>query len=148
MKPHLSFLFTISALCLTCGPASFAKDGSEILLRVATAQIPVTTSITKNSSTIHRALDTAIKEGADILLTPEGSLSGYTPKFDQIKVDEELAKIVERASNAGIALALGTCYTEPDDGKTYNQLLPAIAQGKLFIRTASKVYCITNQQEL
>lgn len=148
MKLHLSFLFTISALCLTCGPASFAKDGSEISLRVATAQIPVTTSITKNSSTIHRALDTAIKEGADILLTPEGSLSGYTPKFDQIKVDEELAKIVERASNAGIALALGTCYTEPDDGKTYNQLLPAIAQGKLFIRTASKVYCITNQQEL
>ena len=27
-----------------------------------------------------------------------------------------------KASSAGLALALGTCYTEPDDGKCYNQI--------------------------
>ena len=43
-------------------------------------------------------------------MTPEGSLSGYTPKFDQEKVDEELRKIVKQTNKAGVALALGTCY--------------------------------------
>ena len=33
-----------------------------------------------------------------------------------------MAKIVQRASQAGIALALGTCYVEKDDGQCYNQL--------------------------
>ena len=61
----------------------------------------------------------------------------------------------------------GKLFCLSEDGKTYvlkagpefeiietNDLdelsiaSPAIAQGKLFIRTASKVYCITNQQEL
>lgn len=117
---HLFTLFTIFCLILTS--AVFARDEPALSLRVASAQIPVTNSISENSATIHRALDVAIKEGADILLTPEGSLSGYTPKFDQAEVDKELAKIVERASRAGIALALGTCYTEAEDQKCYNQI--------------------------
>ena len=51
-------------------------------LRVSGAQIPVTADIAANLSTIARALEFAASEEADILLTPEGSLSGYTHQFD------------------------------------------------------------------
>jgi predicted amidohydrolase len=100
-------------------------------LRVATAQLPVTKDITANAAAIHRALDVAIKENADILLTPEGSLSGYTPEFDQSEVDKQLAKILDRARTAGIALALGTCFVEPDDNQVYNEIRFYDAQGTL-----------------
>lgn len=105
-------------------------DETELTLRVATAQLPVSRDISANSQAIQRALEFAIREEADILLTPEGSLSGYTPKFDQADVDKQLATIVKRASSAGVALALGTCYTESDDDKCYNELRFYDAQGK------------------
>ena len=102
------------------GQEANKKEGQQ--LRVAVAQISVTREIDANLETIGRAIDKAIEQKADILLTPEGSLSGYTPKFDQAKVDAALKKVVDKASSAGLALALGTCYTEPDDGKCYNQI--------------------------
>lgn len=102
-------------------PAATAEE-SRTTLRVAAAQIPVTKEIVENVAAIGRALDVAIAEQADILLTPEGSLSGYTPDFDQAAVDQHLKKIVARASEAGLALALGTCYVEPDDGQCYNEI--------------------------
>ena len=55
-------------------------------------------------------------------MTPEGSLSGYTPDFDRAETQRELERIVKRASEAGVALALGTCFVEPDDGKCYNEI--------------------------
>ena len=109
MKLRSSIYIAITILFCTFVPVSHSNDQQNRSLRIATAQIPVSNSISDNSATIHRALEVAIKEGADILLTPEGSLSGYTPKFDQEKVDEELRKTVKRASKAGVALALGTC---------------------------------------
>jgi predicted amidohydrolase len=122
MKKRSIMHIALATLCLALGSLAWAEEEAKVSLRVATAQIPVTNSISENSATIHRALDVAIKEEADILLTPEGSLSGYTPKFDQAAVDKELDRIVERASKAGVALALGTCYIEPGDKKCYNQL--------------------------
>lgn len=122
MNRHSSIHITLTALCLAAVSMVYGQDDATQSLRVATAQIPVTESILENSATIHRALDVAIKEDADILLTPEGSLSGYTSKFNQEEVDKALKTIVANASKAGIALALGTCYTEPDDKKCYNQL--------------------------
>ena len=65
------------------GSHSEARAAEGRTLRVASAQIPVTSSIEENTATIYRALDVAIEQKAEILLTPEGSLSGYTPKFDQ-----------------------------------------------------------------
>ena len=107
-------------LLLVIGPTS-AED-NEVTLRVATAQIPVTRKIAHNVAAIHRALDVSIANKADILLTPEGSLSGYTPDFDQAEVERHLEGIVNRASSAGLALALGTCFVESEDGKCYNQI--------------------------
>ncbi len=91
-------------------------------LRVALAQIPVVTDIGANIETITRAIERAVAEKADVLLTPEGSLSGYTHKFDQARIKAGLKKLVAKASSADLALALGTCFVEPDDGRCYNQV--------------------------
>ena len=40
----------------------------------------------------------------------------------KLRLKKELEKIIKRASEAGVALALGTCYIEPDDKKCYNQI--------------------------
>jgi predicted amidohydrolase len=91
-------------------------------LRVAAAQMRVTTDVEANRDTILRAIDFAAAEQADILLTPEGSLSGYTPRFDQPKVAEALAAVTGAAQARGVGLALGTCFIEPGDGQCYNEL--------------------------
>jgi predicted amidohydrolase len=91
-------------------------------IRVSGAQIPVTGDIGSNVKAIERAIDYSVNEGADILLTPEGSLSGYTHKFDRKAVEEALDHIVERARRSNLGFALGTCFIEPGDGKCYNQI--------------------------
>jgi hypothetical protein len=63
------------------------------LLRVADAQIPVRSDIEVNVEIIMRAIDFAAAEQAAILLTPEGSLSGYTPSFNAAAVEQALAKV-------------------------------------------------------
>ncbi len=98
-----------------------AEPGKKVL-RVAAAQIPVTLDVEKNIQTIGRAIEYAIKKKADILLTPEGALSGYTPKFDGPAVKAGLERLVEKAKAGRLALALGTCFTEADDKKCYNQI--------------------------
>ena len=90
-------------------------------LRVAGAQIPVTVDIEKNVNEIVAAIDRASLRGADILLTPEGSLSGYTHEFDRGRLAEALVEVAEYAVGAGVGLALGTCFEE-NDGQCYNQL--------------------------
>jgi len=91
-------------------------------LRVAGAQIPVTGDIASNLEAINRAIDYAISEQADVLLTPEGSLSGYTHELDAEAVAVALKTVTARASAAGLGLALGTCFVEPEDKRCYNQI--------------------------
>ena len=86
-------------------------------LRVAGAQISVSTEIDDNVIIIERAIDYAKDEKAEILVTPEGSLSGYTHQFDSQKVNAALSRVREKAKTAGIGLALGTCFVEPEDQK-------------------------------
>lgn len=90
-------------------------------LRIAIAQIPVVLDVESNCATIRRAIDYAAQQRADILLTPEGSLSGYTHVFDCKKVAEALDDLTGRARRCGLGLALGTCYVEDDD-RCYNQI--------------------------
>jgi predicted amidohydrolase len=90
-------------------------------LRIAGAQLAVTDDIESNGAAIRRALAFAAENGADLLLTPEGSLSGYTPRFDAAALVDALAAITSGAREAGIALALGTCFFE-QDGRCYNQI--------------------------
>ena len=91
-------------------------------IRVSGAQIPVVADIESNVKVIDRAIDYAAGENADILLTPEGSLSGYTHKFDTKAAEQALAYVTQRAKEANLGLALGTCFVEPRDQKCYNQV--------------------------
>ncbi len=91
-------------------------------IRVAGAQISVTDTIQANQETILRAIDYAASEKADILLTPEGSLSGYTPHFDQARLYDALHTVTGQARKAHVGLALGTCFVEPSDGLCYDQV--------------------------
>lgn len=91
-------------------------------LRVAGAQMCVTHDVGINLTTLLRAIDFAAAERAQVLLTPEGSLSGYTPHFDLASVAEALRIVTSRAREAGVGLALGTCFIEPGDGLCYDQV--------------------------
>lgn len=91
-------------------------------LRVAGAQMPVTLDVAANVACLLRGIEFAKDQGAHLLLTPEGSLSGYTHEFDVDHVAEALETVTAHAAAAGIAVALGTCFVEPSDGLCYNQL--------------------------
>lgn len=86
-------------------------------LRVAGAQIPVTRNVATNLAALTRALEFAAQEKADVLVTPEGSLSGYWPGFDPEATERGLAEIVARARAARVALVLGTCFAEADGAR-------------------------------
>ena len=127
-------------LALYCNAQGQSADSTQQArrLRVAVAQISVTRDIKANIATISKAIDRAVAEKAEVLLTPEGSLSDYTHKFDQSKVRAGLRKLVAKASSANLALALGTCFVEPDDGKCYNQIRFYDSDGK-FLGFHSKI---------
>ena len=90
-------------------------------IRVSGAQIPVIEDIDSNVKAIERAIDYAVSEKADILLTPEGSLSGYTHEFDVQSAREALDYVTQKAQKSNLGLALGTCFIELDE-KCYNQI--------------------------
>ena len=52
-------------------------------ITVAGFQMAVGLDVRENSEKILGAIDRATASGAEILLTPEGSLSGYTHQFDR-----------------------------------------------------------------
>lgn len=91
-------------------------------IKVAAAQMDVTGDVDANVGVISRAIEFAIQEGADILLTPEGSVSGYTTDFDAKHVSDAVKALAARAAAGNLALALGTCFVEADDNLCYNQL--------------------------
>jgi len=91
-------------------------------MRVTLAQLPVyDDDIQQNLLNISEALRQAADEKADILLTPEGSLSGYRHDFCAVTVRQALAEIERTAAEKRVGLALGVCMEE-DDARRYNQL--------------------------
>lgn len=107
-------------------------------LTIAGAQIPVTEDVAANVKTLCRAIEFAADNHADLLLTPEGSLSGYHAKFEPDDVRAGLEEVTSFAAGRSVGLALGTCFVEPDDGKCYNQLRLYDAGGS-FIGFHSKI---------
>jgi predicted amidohydrolase len=93
-------------------------------IKFAGLQMAVSGDIHLNESKIMAALTTAAEDKADFLLTPEGSLSGYTPHFDPATVSQALGRVTAAAKGLGVGLFLGTCFVEPDGGRglCYNQL--------------------------
>ena len=107
--------------------------------RVAGYQMPVGRDIADNSRRIRAAIDHAADNGAEILLTPEGSLSGYTHEFDATAVKKALEHVTEHARAKEVGLALGTCFME-QDGKCYNQIRFYRSDGK-YLGFHSKTLC-------
>jgi len=107
-------------------------------IRACGAQLEVTADIDVNVKAIEKAICFAADQGADILITPEGSLSGYTHLFDSEKTSQALQYITEYACKASVGLALGTCFKEPSDDKLYNQLR-FYSQGGEYLGFHSKI---------
>lgn len=91
------------------------------MLTVAGAQMVVSDDVKLNTATILRFIERAAQSDVDLLLTPEGSLSGYTHEFDRNEVEEALDHVTQRAADLGVGLALGTCFYEADE-LCYNQI--------------------------
>jgi predicted amidohydrolase len=81
----------------------------------------VTRDVETNRDAICRAIDFGVEAQADVVLTPEGSLSGYTRSFDQAAVAGALEVVTGRAAAAGVGLALGTCLVV-EGGHVDNQI--------------------------
>lgn len=90
-------------------------------IRAAAIRMEVSTDVQKNVLGISSAIRRAAAENADILLTPEGALSGYTPHFNPEEVGQGLQEITSLATDLRVGLALGTCFQE-SDGLIYNQI--------------------------
>lgn len=90
-------------------------------IRVAGMQLAVGTEIRRNEEIICEAIERATQAQAEILLTPEGSLSGYRHDFDAKEAGGALERVTAFARRRSVGLALGTCFVEAD-GKCYNQI--------------------------
>lgn len=91
----------------------------KLKVRFGGAQIPVTTELWKNLKTIKKAIDWAAENKVDYLVTPEGSLSGYTPFFVQHDGDIQnlnaaLKDIEDYAREKQVGLCLGTLFMEEE----------------------------------
>lgn len=109
-------------------------------LRIAGLQMDVSNNIKENEATIIRNLNNLKDQNVDFLITPEGSLSGYTSKFDGIELRESLSRVQEVARDLNIGLILGTCFKEVISGKEYcyNQARVYLPDGT-FIGAYSKI---------
>jgi predicted amidohydrolase len=98
-------------------PAEAAPSTQSVRLRVAGAQIPVGRDVRQNLEVLTRAIQFAAREQAEVLLTPEGSLSGYTHEFDAPATAQALESVVRQAREANVALVLGTCFADADGAR-------------------------------
>jgi predicted amidohydrolase len=128
-------LITLSAIKLE-GQANNDKAA----LKISGLQMNVTNDIASNLKQIEEGIVKAASEGADFLVTPEGSLSGYTSSFDQNTLAESLEKARAEAVKMKVGLMLGTCYKELVKGKEYcyNQVRVYSPEGQ-FLGEYSKI---------
>lgn len=109
-------------------------------MTLAGLQMNITTDINSNLAQIINGLHKASQEGASFLVTPEGSLSGYTSKFDRVELNKALEEVRAEAIKMKIGLMLGTCFKELIQGKEfcYNQVRVYTPDGN-FLGAYSKI---------
>ena len=120
------------------------KSGQKPIV-ISGMQMNVSNDISLNLKQIVEGIKKAAGEGAQFLVTPEGSLSGYTSNFDQEKLTEALEVIRAEASKMKVGLMLGTCYKEVISGQEfcYNQVRVYAPNGH-FLDEYSKVLRCSN----
>ena len=116
----------------TLGKSKADSNDSIKTLTISGLQMPVTNDVARNEKRILEAIKKASKAGADFLVTPEGSLSGYTPNFDRLQVAGAVERLTAAAKEHKVGLLLGTCFKELTDGKEqcYNQVRVYTPQGE------------------
>src|SRR5574340_603442 len=101
-------------------------------LRISGLQMLVSQEVAENEARLLAGIERAAADKADFLLTPEGSLSGYYPGFDREQVAAAAERLRLAAQQAGVGLALGTCYKElvGEREYCYNQVRIYTATGE------------------
>lgn len=108
-------------------------------------QMNVTNNISGNKEQILEGIKKAAAEGAGFLITPEGSLSGYTSNFSQQELAVALEEVEKSAARLKVGLMLGTCYKETIHGNDfcYNQVRVYSPEGQ-FMGSYSKILRCSN----
>jgi len=121
MKKTIGYL-TVAVVLLILYISQVA--GQQAPVKMAGLQMMVGNDISKNKEQILLGISQAAKEGASFLITPEGSLSGYTSHFNQDELSIALEEIKKAARNANVGLMLGTCFKEIRKGNEicFNQV--------------------------
>ena len=116
----------------TLGKSKADSNTSMKTLTISGLQMPVTNDVARNEKRILEAIKKAAEAGADFLVTPEGSLSGYTPNFDRVQVAGAVERLAAAAKEHKVGLLLGTCFKELTDGneQCYNQVRVYTPQGE------------------
>ena len=135
--------FILSSLVMGQPSVNPAKGSSSIIL--SGFQMNVTNNITQNKVQILDGIKRAAREGADFLVTPEGSLSGYTSNFRQDELAVALKEVESAAAEMKVGLMLGTCYKEAIKGEEfcYNQVRVYTPEGR-FMGAYSKILRCSN----
>jgi predicted amidohydrolase len=112
----LSHILSIS---LIIGQPAAISNKKMPEIRMAGLQMLVVSDISKNKEQILKGITRAATEGATFLITPEGSLSGYTSDFKQEELSSALEEVRDSARKMKVGLMLGTCFKEVKKGKEY-----------------------------
>ena len=111
------------------------------ILKIATCQFAVSSSIIRNASQIHKLLHRAKKDKADIVHFPECALSGYVgtdfPSFngyDWQRLKAETEKIMALAKKLGLWIVLGSTHRLTEPNKPHNSLYLINPRGKIIDR--------------
>lgn len=120
---------------------------SQLGLRVATCQFPVSADIGQNLRYITRQLYLARDRGARVAHFPEASLSGYAgvdfPShngFAWALLEESVRAVLELAGELGIWVLLGSAHRLSGDHKPHNSLYIVDDRGELVDRY-DKMFC-------
>jgi len=112
-----SLIFLVQLVIHEPGRAQVLNESARI--KIAGYQMIVSNDINSNKQKILAGMKHAAGEGADFLVTPEGSLSGYTSNFDQEQLQKALSEIESATKELNLGLMLGTCFKEIIGGTEY-----------------------------
>ena len=146
-KPLRNFFFIVTLMFISLIPLQMeaqVKDSNAPII-ITGLQMNVSNDIKANMEQIVAGIRKTAGEGASFLVTPEGSLSGYTGNFDQKELADALEEIKAEALKMKVGLMLGTCYKKIIKGKEYcyNQVRVYAPEGH-FIGEYSKVLRCSN----
>jgi len=112
-----SLIYLVQLVIHEPGRAQVLNESARI--KIAGYQMIVSNDINSNKQKILAGMKHAAGEGADFLVTPEGSLSGYTSNFDQEQLQKALSEIESATKELNLGLMLGTCFKETIGGTEY-----------------------------